>query len=502
MHASSPEPADGAARARLVLAISCTGLFLVGVDLTALNIALPAMERDLAASVTGMQWVLDSYNLVLASFMLLAGSTADRFGHRRIFLCGFMLFGGASALCALAPATEYLVAFRALQALGAAALGPPSLALVTRAFPDGERRSRAIGVWTSGYGLGMALGPVLSGALVGSIGWRWVFWVNVPVCLLLAAATCRRVPRSRAEAPRRLDPAGQLLVTAFLVTLTYTVIEGPHQGWDSPAVLTCAVTALVAVAAFAARERRCAAPLIDLRFFRSCPFTGAAVIALCTYAAYGGFLFTSALYLQNVRGLSPLHAGLLMLPVAAMNAVCGPVAGRLESKPGPRPPLVAAGAAIALSGLILALSASSTALAPLLGGFLLIGIGTGLVLPPVLGLAVSGMSRAQAGLAAAIAPTGGRMGYALGVAVIGAVLAAGLHNMTHPGAAAFARAVRPAWWIVAGCGAMVLLLGVLVTTRWAQDTARRTGRLFVEGAEGAEAEDSVAGDGVAGDGAA
>ncbi|MCK7627988.1 MFS transporter [Streptomyces sp. RS10V-4] len=463
-------------RRLLVLAICCLSLLIVSLDNTVLNVALPSMQRELGASVSGMQWTIDAYTLVLASLLMLSGSTADRLGRRRIFMIGLVVFAAGSLLCSLAPDLTWLVVFRMVQAVGGSMLNPVAMSIITNTFTDPRERARAIGVWGGVVGISMAAGPVVGGLLVQSVGWRSIFWINVPIGALALFLTWRWVPESRAPRPRRVDPVGQLLVIALLGSLTYAIIEAPEAGWDSPEILAFVLVAAGSLIALVGYERRRPEPLIDLRFFHSAPFSGATVTAVCAFAALGGFLFVNTLYLQNIRGLSALNAGLYMLPMAGMTLVFAPLSGRLVGGRGPRLPLLLAGCAMAASGVLFAAFDAESTTALLFTGYILFGIGFGLVNAPITNTAVSGMPRAQAGVAAAVASTSRQVGQSLGVAVIGAVLAGGAH--TGATRTAFLAAARPGWWIIAGCGAAVLLLGALTTGRWADATARRTAALF------------------------
>ncbi|MFD9359531.1 MFS transporter [Streptomyces sp. NPDC060031] len=456
-------------RRMLVLAICCMSLLLVSLDNTVLNVALPAMRRDLNASVAGMQWTIDAYTLVLASLLILAGSTADRIGRRKVFSVGLVLFTAGSLLCSLAPSLGWLVTFRMIQAVGGSMLNPVAMSLITNTFTDPRERARAIGVWGAVVGVSMAAGPLIGGLLVDSVGWRSIFWVNLPVGLAALVLTLRYVPESRADRPRRPDPVGQLLVMAVLGSVTYGIIEAPAAGWHSPLILGCAAVAVASLAGLLVYEPRRAQPLIDPRFFRSAPFSGATVIAVGAFAALSGFLFLNTLYLQDVRGLDALDAGLYMLPMAALTGLCAPLSGRLVGSRGPRLPLVVAGVALGASGLLFAAFSAEASTPLMFAGYVLFGLGFGMVNAPITNTAVSGMPRAQAGVAAAIASTSRQTGGMLGVAVIGAVLAAGT-----AGGGDFVAATRPAWWIITGCGLLVLVVGFATSGRWAHGTALRT----------------------------
>ncbi|GAA0456776.1 MFS transporter [Streptomyces sp. NPDC046215] len=446
-------------RRLLVLAICCTSLLLVSLDNTILNVALPSMQREMDASVSGLQWTIDAYTLVLASLLMLAGSTADRMGRKRVFRIGLVLFTAGSVLCSLAPGLGWLVVFRMVQAVGGSMLNPVAMSIITNTFTEPRERARAIGVWGGVVGISMAAGPLVGGALVESVGWRSIFWINLPIGLLALAMTIRYVPESRAPKARRPDPVGQLLVIALLGSVTYGIIEGPAAGWTSPLILGCAALALGSLAGLLTYEKRRTEPLLELSLFRSAPFSGATVIAVCSFAALGGFLFLNTLHLQNERHLSAFHAGLYTLPMAVMCMVFAPLSGRLVGTRGPRLPLLLAGTAMTASGVLFAAFDANSSDTWLFTAYVLFGIGFGLVNAPITNTAVSGMPRSRAGVAAAVASTSRQVGSSLGVAVVGAAVAAGLQ--------------LTGWWIVTGCGAAVLLLGTITTGRWAAGTAER-----------------------------
>ncbi|WP_069767736.1 MFS transporter [Streptomyces sp. LUP30] len=457
-------------RRLLVLAICCMSLLIVSLDVTVLNVALPSMQSDLHASTSGLQWTIDAYTLVLASLLMLAGSTADRIGRKKVFMAGLVVFSAGSLLCSLAPSLELLIAARMVQAVGGSMLNPVAMSIITNTFTDPRERARAIGVWGAVVGISMAAGPLLGGLLVESVGWRSIFWLNLPVGLVALLATLRFVPESRAPKARRPDPVGQLLVIALFGSLTYAIIEAPEAGAATSGPF--AAVALAALLGLLWYEPRRTEPLIDLRFFRSVPFSGATVVAISAFAALGGFLFLSTLYLQNVRGLDALHAGLWMLPMAVPTFLCAPLSGRLVGSRGPRLPLLIAGLAMTTSGVLFAAFDAETSDGTLFLGYALFGVGFGFVNAPITNTAVSGMPRSQAGVAAAVASTSRQLGQTLGVAVIGAVLAAGVNASSYRDS--FVSAAVPGWWILTGCGLVVLALGAVTTGSWARRTAERT----------------------------
>ncbi|GAA2592079.1 MFS transporter [Dactylosporangium fulvum] len=429
-------------------------LLIVGLDNTIVNIAVPAIRSDLDASLAGVQWTIDAYSLVLASLLLMAGSTADRIGRRRTFQTGLAVFVIGSLLCGLAPSLGWLVAFRVLQAIGGSMLNPVAMSIITNVFTDRRERAQAIGVWAGVVGISMALGPVVGGLLVESVGWRTIFWLNVPIGVAAIILTALFVPESRAPRPRRVDLPGQVIVLALMASATYAIIETS---------IVAGVVAVVALAALLIVEPRRHEPLVDLKLFRSPPFAGATLIAVAAFSSLAGFLLLNTIYLQEVRGYTPLHAGLLTLPIAAITVILGPLSGRLVGARGPRPSLLFGGVGIGLSGLLLTRLDEHTPLAWLLAAYVVFGIGFAMVNPPITVTAVSGLPTAQAGVAAAFASTSRQFGAALGVAVLGAVVAAGLHGA--PLADGFVSASHAAWWIVAGCGVAVLCIGTLTTGR-------------------------------------
>jgi EmrB/QacA subfamily drug resistance transporter len=457
-------------RPRLVLAICCMSLLIVGMDVTIVNVALPSIQDDLDAPVSALQWTTAAYTVVLASLLMLGGSLADRLGRARVFKFGLALFTAASLACSLAPGVGWLIAFRVPQGVGGAMLNPVAMSIIRNTFEDTRERAQAIGIWGAVVGISMALGPVLGGILVG-LSWRAVFLVNIPIGLAAIALTARFVPESRAPRPRRPDPVGQVLVILTLASLTSAIIEGPRLGWGSPWILALAATAGVAGVTLIRYELRRVDPLIEPRFFASRPFSAAAVIAVATFAAFGGFLFLNTLYLQDVRGLSPLSAGLCTLPLAAMTVVVSPIAGRVVGTRGVRGPLIVGGLGVCAGSLMLVSLSADTSLAWLLAAYSVFGVGFGAVNPPITNAAVSGMPASQAGVAAAVATTSRQVGLTLGVAVFGAVATTGVDGSLHDDLAAASHA---AWWLIAALGAGIVALGLAASTAAARASAERT----------------------------
>jgi EmrB/QacA subfamily drug resistance transporter len=482
----APDPPGGPAppgRRAVILAVCCCSLFMVGLDNTIVNVGLPAIGASLHAGVAGLQWTVAGYTVVLASLLMFGGAAADRIGRRTIFQVGLALFTLGSWMCSLAPTLGWLVTFRVVQGIGGSMLNPSALGIITNTFTRPAERARAIGVWDGVFGVSMALGPVLGGVLVGAAGWRGIFWANIPVGLAAICLTSLLVPESRAGRPRRPDPVGQALVIVLIAAVAFALIQAPSYGWLSPPIFACYMTAEAAAAMLLAWEARREEPLIDFRFFRSVPFSGANLTAVCAICALSGFLFLTTLYLQDVRGDSALQAGLTILPMPAAMAACAPVAGRIVARRGARIPLLGAGVALTMSCAALSRLSASSGPAFLAVTYALFGAGAGLANPAITSGVMAGVPRSQAGVASGINSSSRQLGQSLGVAVIGSLLATSLHGTMHAG---FVAAARPAWWAMAGCGYAVLMLGVLSTSRWARSTALQDAPDSLPAAAGAE----------------
>jgi EmrB/QacA subfamily drug resistance transporter len=463
-------PNTGHVRRELVLAICCMSMLIVGLDVTILNVALPSIQKEFGASVSGAQWTIDAYTLVIACLLMLAGSTGDRLGRRRTFQVGLLAFTIGSGLCSIAPGLGWLIAFRMIQAIGGAMLNPVAMSIVTNVYTEPRERARAIGWWGGVAGVSIAGGPLVGGLLVQAIGWRSVFWVNIPVGIAAIILAHKFVPESKAPHPRKIDPLGQVLMILTLGLLVFGIIEAPDHGWGSELILACFAGALTCGSGLVYWEMRHPEPLIDLRFFRSPPFSGAAVVSVCAFVSLGGFLFLNTLYLQDVRGYSPLHAGVALLPMAALMMVFGPLSGRLIGRRGPRLSLVIGGIGVLAAGLVSALPAGEPSDARLLIGYALLGTGLGWANAAITNTAVSGMPREQAGVAAAVASTTRQLGSALGVAIIGSVIA---DHVTHIAAGPeFTSASRVSWAIIAFCGLTMLSVGGLTTGAWGRRKAK------------------------------
>ncbi|MFF5546648.1 MFS transporter [Streptomyces olivaceoviridis] len=468
-------------RRSLVLAICCASMIVVVMDISIVNVALPNIRDDLHASVSSLQWTVDAYTLVLASFLLLAGSTADRIGRKRVFLLGLAAFGIGSLLCGLAPGIGWLIGARAVQAVGGTMLNPVAMAIIATTFPDPKERAKAIGVFGSMSGLSLALGPILGGALVDAFDWRSIFWINVPIVAVAIVMTALYVPESRAPRARRPDPVGQLLVILVLGSLVYAIIESNKLGWGSPTILALLAVTVVAALATVAYELRRADPLLELRLFRSVPFSSAILMAFGALCAFGAFLFVTTLYLQEIRGMSALKAGLCVLPVGLLIVLLSPRTGKYVGAHGPRLPLLMSGTALAAGGAVSLVIGPSTPLVALLAIYLLIGVFQGTINPPITNTAVSGMPRSMAGVATSLASAGRQTGTTLGVAIAGTIVGS---SVAH-GGTTYTHAEHSVWWLLVGLGLGIVALALLSTGTWAKETAARAAALFEEVDRGA-----------------
>src|SRR5690349_179451 len=456
-------------RKAIILVSCCLSLLIVSMDATIVNVAIPSIRADFNASASQIQWVIDIYTLVLASLLLLSGATGDRFGRRRTFQIGLTVFAVASLMCSLAPNIEMLIGARFLQAIGGSMMNPVAMSIITQVFRGRVERARAIGVWGGVVGISMALGPMVGGALIQVVDWRAVFWINLPICALAIVLTAIFVPESKSATMRDVDPIGQVLGMAFLFGVVFVLIEGPGMGWGSVAIMAVAVIAAVAFVAFLYYESRRHDPFIDLRFFRSVPFSAATLIAVCAFAAWGAFLFMMSLYLQSERGFSAMHTGLIYLPVAVGALIFAPLSGRMVGRFGSRPSLLIAGTLITAATLMLSRLTATTAVWQLLAIFAVFGIGFSMVNAPVTNAAVSGMPTDRAGAASAVASTSRQIGASIGVALCGSVTGSALAAT----GVDFAVAARPLWLICAGLGVVVFALALFSTSPRALRSADR-----------------------------
>lgn len=436
-----------------ILAICCTSLFVVGLDTTIVNVALPAIGEGFGVGTVGLEWIVNAYTLVLASLLISSGALADRFGRRRIFQIGLVVFGVASIVCALAPSVGVLIAARIAQGVGGSMLSPVALAIVVNVMTDPKERAKAIGVWAAVFGLSMAAGPIVGGVLIESFGWRSVFWINVPVIAVVLMLTAVFVPQSRAEQPRRLDLPGQVLLMVVVGGSVALLIEGPRIGWLASGAIAGYVAVAAALAAFVRVESRKSEPLMDPSLFRHRPFTAAVLGAIVVFVALNATLLLGTFYLQQAREMTPAAAGAMTLPMAAAATICAPLSGILVGRFGARLPLLIAGSFTALGGLCLVSLDNSTGTSTLLVAYLFLGIGFGFSNAPITNTAVNGLPRSQAGLAGGITSSARQFGAALGVALAGGMIAGSAQSD-------IAEASRAGWILVVACGLVVLVIAL------------------------------------------
>ncbi|RPF38817.1 MFS transporter [Streptomyces sp. TLI_185] len=415
-------PARHEGSPRTVLFVMCTGYFLVLLDVTIVNVALPPIGSGLGTDIGGLQWVVDGYALALAALMLTSGTAGDLYGHRRVVLAGLVVFGAGSLACGLAPGVPVLVAARVIQGVGAALLLPGTLAIISRAFPGDAARARAIGVWAGTGSLALPAGPLLGGALTETLGWRAIFLLNVPIVLVALVWSAAIVRESREEQARRLDVPGLLLGSLLLLATTYAFIEGGRTGAGAPQVLVAAALAVLIVPTLAVVElRRGEEAMLPVALLRRPAFDAANVVAGIMNMGTLGTLFVLMLFLQSVQDRSALLAGAAVIPLFAPLAVIAPVGGRITSRLGSRLP-AAAGLLLATAGLaLLALAGPHSTYLVLLPAFLLWGIGMGFLTPAVVAAAIAAVPADRSGLASAMNNTARQTGGAIGIAVAGAV---------------------------------------------------------------------------------
>jgi EmrB/QacA subfamily drug resistance transporter len=415
----------GEASGRWVILAAVLGSGMAMLDATVVNVALLALGDDLGAGLDGLQWTLNGYTLTLASFILLGGSLGDRLGRRRVFVIGTLWFAAASLLCGAAPTIELLVAARALQGVGGALLAPGSLAMIAGLF-QGQERGRAIGIWSGFGGLAGAVGPFVGGFLIGSVGWRWIFLVNLPVAAAAVFVAQRHVPETAdPDASKSLDGGGAALGAIGLGGLTYALVQAGERGL-APAVLVAGVVGIAALIGFVLFERRTRHPMLPLGLFASRQFSAANAVTFLVYAALGGIFFLFVVQLQVVGGFSPMLAGATLLPITAIMLLLSGPAGALAERIGPRLPM-AAGPALSACGvaLMLRIGARPSYLTDVLPAVTVFGLGLALSVAPLTATVLGAAAARFAGIASGVNNAVARAAGLLAVAVL--PLAAGLH---------------------------------------------------------------------------
>ena len=410
---------------RLTLAATGLGLFMIYLDALIVNVALPSIQHDFQVGESGLQWVVTAYSLGMAVAIMSAGTLADIYGRRKLYLAGIALFTASSIACGLAGSLDVLNAARAIQGIAAATVNVTSLALVSAAFPDPKLKAWAIGIWTAIASTAMAIGPTLGGVLVQRSGWRIIFLVNVPVGLAVLALTWRFVAESRDERPRTFDIPGQLLFIAAVGAFAYAVIEGPRSGWLSAEILGLFVLAAAALAGFIATERRSADPMMDLTLFRDRTYSLAIVTIFAVLFAVYGMLLVITQYLQNVRGFSPTQAGLLLLPYSATCTLVSLRVGKLMGVVGSRR-LILLGLTSQIVGFGVMIAGLGQSTPIVVVGLVFSSLGSALCLTPITSLAMTAVPPERAGMASGIMSAQRALGSTVGFAVLGSVLAASL----------------------------------------------------------------------------
>ncbi len=439
------------------LGAMCFALFMIMLDNTVVNVALPSIQRDLGSSLSGLEWTVNAYTLSFAVLLATGGRLGDIFGRRRTFLIGVVIFAASSAAAGLAPGTGTLIASRVAQGIGGALMMPATLSIVTNAFEPHER-GKAIGTWAGVSALALAIGPVLGGLLTEHVSWRAIFYINIPVAIGAILATLFAVKESRDESVgREVDYLGVVTLTAGLTALVLALIEGNSWGWDSTAIVGLFAVSVAMLVAFVAIERRVKAPIVEFPLFASRNFVGANLVALIvTFAMLAQFFFI-AIYLQNILGLSPVEAGVRFLPATLMIVAIAPVAGRLTDRVGPRWLIGAGLTLVSISLYWLTTIEIGTTYGDIWPSFVLMGIGMALVMSPMSTAAMNAVDVAKAGVASGILSMNRMIGGSLGVAVIGAVFQAEAPRGARD-PVAFVHAFSNAMWVATG----VAILGAVV----------------------------------------
>jgi DHA2 family methylenomycin A resistance protein-like MFS transporter len=415
---------DRSIRKALALAALCLGQFMLQLDTTIVNVALPSIARSLHSSTGGLQWVVDGYILALASLLLSSGRIGDRSGHKRVYLVGLGIFALGSGLCALATSTSELVCFRALQGVGAAIELPATLALLTGAFPGARERAQAVGIWAGSGGLSLVLGPVIGGLLIRAFGWPAIFVVNLPVALLAAVLTVTAVRESPNPTPGRLDLPGQALAGAALSLLAGAAIEGGRQGFSARIPVVLLIAGAGSLLAFLLVEHRRPEPMLPLGYFRDRAYAAANADGLVMGFIMFSILFVFALYFQQIAGDSALQGGLSFIPLCGAFAITGPLIGRLVHRVGHRAPMATGLTLISLGALLLARLGVDSGYGQVWPAFLIIGVGYGMTSTPMAAAVLAAVPSRRSGMASATNNTARQIGGVFGIAILGSLLPA------------------------------------------------------------------------------
>ncbi|HEV7495770.1 MFS transporter, partial [Baekduia sp.] len=404
------------------LAAMCFALFMIMLDNTVVNVALPSIQKDLGASISGLEWTVNAYTLSFAVLLVTGGRLGDIFGRRKMFLFGVIVFGASSAFIGFSQSEAWLVTGRAIQGIGAAFMMPATLSIISNAFPP-EERGKAIGTWAGVSAMALAIGPVVGGFLVENVSWQSIFFLNLPVAAIAVVVTLFATHESRDHtAPPSVDYAGVSTLSVGLGALVLALVESNAWGWGSARILGLLAVAVISLTAFAIVEARITNPMVDFKFFRSRSFAGANLVAFIVSFAMLATFFFFALYLQNVRGYTPLQAGVRFLPMTVVIIFAGPIAGRLSDKIGPRPLMTVGLLLNAISLFWQGHLSVDTPYTQLLGAFVLMGLGMGLVMSPMTTAAMNAIDRTKAGLASGTLSMSRMLGGTFGVAVMGALV--------------------------------------------------------------------------------
>ena len=453
-HTRAAESAVAARRWTLVA--TSLGFSVVQLDVSIVNVAIKSIGAGLGGGVSGLQWVVNAYTIAFAAFILTAGSIADRIGARRLFVGGFVLFMAASAVCGVAPDLGVLIGARAVQGLAAALLVPSSLALLSHAYTDPRARTRAVGIYLAGASTALSGGPLIGGVLIAAIGWRAIFFINIPIALCGIFLTLRFANETTRSAGRGVDVPGQLAAIATLVLLVGATIEGGAQGFDSTDVLAGYAAALACGTAFVWIEARGRSPMLPLSLFRSRTFSVCSVAGLLINTAFYGLIFVISLFFQRVQGLSPLTTGLALAPVMVGITASNLVSGRMQERLGPAR-VLALGAAILAAGCAGLLSVGpGTSYGAIVVQLTALGVGGGLVVPTVTAQLLGSVDRRRSGVAAGTLNTLRQTGSAVGVALFGSLLA---------GSEGFVPGVHASFAIAGGLGLAIVALAPLLRSR-------------------------------------
>lgn len=415
---------EGADRRWLILAVLCLALLVTGIDGTIVNVALPSLVRELHASSSQLQWVVDGYTIVFASFLLIAGNTGDRLGRKGCFVGGLVLFGGGSLGCSLVHSPGVLILTRGVQGFGAAFIMPATLSILTNVFRDDQERARAISLWAGVSGLGVAIGPLAGGFLLQHFWWGSIFLVNVPIVAAAIVAAVIVVPDSRDPGAPALDLLGTALSTVGLIALLYGIIEGPSTGWTEPRIVAAFVAAVVLLTAFVVWERHVDHPILEVGFFANPRFTAASVAVTLVFFAMFGSLFFISQFLQFVLGCTPLQSGERLLPVAAVLMITAPLSAKLVARVGTK--LVVAGGLLLVTAALMLFSTvrASSGYGLVATVLVVIGIGMGLAMAPATDSIMGSLPPEKSGVGSAMNDTTREVGGALGVAIMGSVTTA------------------------------------------------------------------------------